>query len=1663
MSGKGRWANKFRQPTGTSSDNHNQPGEEEETRRGGGGAVDELEVNVDEELASSSDYSNCNDFFSPGKQSPKGKTSPLKSHQVYSNFDETFEMRNAGSAPARPSLHFAVTKEQFYVLVDKVFLELQRKFGFQKDNMTNQREHYLHLFHSRRGKLNDQEAMESIHSELVGEHSNLFSWTRAANIDEWDAKVDESLKDTIQPKMKAYEDLHVKNWARKRIVISSEQEAEGALREVALFLLVWGEASNVRHMPECVSFIYKLAVDYKGDDFPEGAFLDDVIQPLYDYIFNQGYFMNGKDIVFRQRNYTKKINYDDCNETFWSVDEILRVVTISKGGRPHRLMKYRKDKRYALLKDVDWGQSFSKTYKEIRTPIHVLVNFSRIWLLHLIAYTLSFTVESGFDDSDHASIGYVGFVCACFALLVDLCEMIFVARPAWKPIMFRLGCWSFLFIVNLITLILQQNCINSGNSCTGYTNTAYVVTILTFIVVVCIPKSLFPWNNHKAFISYYVRNSVWDTVASITIWVLTAALKVVLGYFVVYKHLFSAITDMWNASGFDECEDENLCEAGLKLTAIFFGLMGFVFYLVDTYIYYMLFTSLVGVIKGLALRIYNFSTWKSLFRSVPRLGTEKVFAKFSEKANNNRFPVMWNDIIDDMHERHLIQDKELNGLKYRVDNSTDSGTVLIPPTFFEDGKLPKNSEARRRLKYFAQSLKMKMPEPCSLSEMRSFTCVTPHYGEKIIYSQSDLYDTASGPTDSLLEYLKRMFRNEWDNLCLAEVNKMKPANGEIQHAQLAAIKEVGFATSDEENLLKVRLWASNRAQTLYRTVRGMMLYEKALRRLVDIEEPDLRGNFGSDKEYETYVDGLVRSKFTYLLAMQNYANFKGEMLNDTEVMLEKWPNINIAYIEKHKETDPKTGKDIFTYFSCLTDGHQEKNEDGRRQPRFRIRLPGNPILGDGKSDNQNTAIIYARGETLQAIDANQDHYLEECFKIRNLLEEFKYDHTWDKPVAMVGTREHIYSEKAGPLADVAAVKELIFGTLVQRVLARPHGMRLHYGHPDLLNKMFIMSRGGMSKATKGLNLSEDLYAGMVAVMRGGRIKHAEYTQCGKGRDMGFTQILGFVTKVARGAGELNLSREQFRLGTNLPLHQAFTFYYAHAGFHLNTVFTMLATVLFLLGLFAVAIFNETPSLTAGVIGISMDKIEDFMSRFLYYVIITIWVPLIPTILHLIFELGVLRCAGVIFRQVVSLMPVFDIFTLQLNSSQYLGDLKFGGAAYVQTGRGFATNRSPFYQLYGQYARTNIHLGFVLLVITIFSMLSLDWAPLIFMFIVISGLLFSPFLFNPHQFDGPGAFAEDYLAHMDWMFSDKYPEEAKLNSASGYSWMAWTRYSRIEITGQSSKGGKYVRQPSRLGLIFDRELVWPSIMFVYAILWNQFYYNLTPKVNGNIYNTDSLATFIITLFFPLVFSIVVLTFRQIVYPIVFTKNKKGTKGQNSKIITPHIVITLGTIAMYLIAFYLWDYDAQTVCRTIFSTVIVYNLLFKVTYHTMGPDMPGTIANDCFAICDWSGSDFKDNASGSELVLRLREFVCKVIEANFFVVDIIISHLIFSVVLFWSLVPYFDRFHTALLFWSSPFAPKAKRIQTAQEKSERKRAIGIVAVVWSVIIICIAAIAIVFWAI
>ena len=103
-------------------------------------------------------------------------------------------------------------------------------------------------------------------------------------------------------------------------------------------------------------------------------------------------------------------------------------------------------------------------------------------------------------------------------------------------------------------------------------------------------------------------------------------------------------------------------------------------------------------------------------------------------------------------------------------------------------------------------------------------------------------------------------------------------------------------------------------------------------------------------------------------------------------------------LEDDAYVDDDLGDDFFGTGTpdCLPRGWAAQEwwraQTGRRKPNA---FPRNPILRDGRLDNQNHAII----SHLQLIDANQDNHLEEYLKIRNIFAECEYSMTtsaWER-------------------------------------------------------------------------------------------------------------------------------------------------------------------------------------------------------------------------------------------------------------------------------------------------------------------------------------------------------------------------------------------------------------------------------------------------------------------------------------------------------------------------------------------------------------------------------------------------------------------------------------------------------------------------------------------
>ncbi|KAH0456664.1 hypothetical protein IEQ34_014571 [Dendrobium chrysotoxum] len=254
---------------------------------------------------------------------------------------------------------------------------------------------------------------------------------------------------------------------------------------------------------------------------------------------------------------------------------------------------------------------------------------------------------------------------------------------------------------------------------------------------------------------------------------------------------------------------------------------------------------------------------------------------------------------------------------------------------------------------------------------------------------------------------------------------------------------------------------------------------------------------------------------------------------------------------------------------------KDMNEEGKEinsqsqvdcadQEIYCIKLPGGAKFGEGEPKNQNHAVVFTRGEAFQAIHINQDNYWEETLKMKNLLEKFNEDHG-PRPPTILGVRGHIFTKSISSLGWFMPNQEASFVTIGQRVLANLLKVCFQYRYPEVFGRIFHIIRGDKSKASRGINLSEDIFAGFNSTLRQGNITHHEYISVGKGHDVGLNQISLFEAKVACSNGEQILSRDIHHLGHRFDFFRMLSYYFTTVRFYVSSMMVVIVVHLFLYG------------------------------------------------------------------------------------------------------------------------------------------------------------------------------------------------------------------------------------------------------------------------------------------------------------------------------------------------------------------------------------------------------------------------------------------------------------------------------------------------------------------
>lgn len=203
-----------------------------------------------------------------GDTSGSSKTSPAKKRKSHLQRNsaivepDTFNMYDPADLPLRLA--------EYANMVYAACEDLGNFFGFQDASVRNQAEHLLILLSNNRRYM----TMSSISqppSPIHALHSKVFS-----NYHKWCKSIG------VQP-----------NFSRMNAMsVYGPPAVVSRVIDLVLYFCCWGEAGNIRHMPECLWFLYhKMMEEYSKSDpsmhsrsLYAGHYLDKVVTPIYEIV-----------------------------------------------------------------------------------------------------------------------------------------------------------------------------------------------------------------------------------------------------------------------------------------------------------------------------------------------------------------------------------------------------------------------------------------------------------------------------------------------------------------------------------------------------------------------------------------------------------------------------------------------------------------------------------------------------------------------------------------------------------------------------------------------------------------------------------------------------------------------------------------------------------------------------------------------------------------------------------------------------------------------------------------------------------------------------------------------------------------------------------------------------------------------------------------------------------------------------------------------------------------------------------------------------------------------------------------------------------------------------------------------------------------------------------
>ena len=548
--------------------------------------------------------------------------------------------------------------------------------------------------------MSPNQALLTLHADYIGgQHANYRKWYFAAQLD-----LDDAVGQTQNPGLQRLKSVkrggRAKNSSEKSLHSALDRWRQAMnnmsqydrMRQLALWLLCWGEAAQVRFVPECLCFIFKCADDYyrssdcqnRVDAVPEGLYLHSVIKPLYRFIRDQGYEVVSGKFVRREKDHDSIIGYDDVNQLFWYPEGIARIVLFDKvctaltvsrltaisHRRPlqTRLVDLGPAQRFMRFSQIDWNRVFFKTYYEKRSFGHLLVNFNRIWVIHIAMYWFymaynSPTIYNGNNSTPlrWSATALGGAVATAIMICATVAEFSYIPTT-WNNTSHLTRRLLFLAVTLALTagptvyIAIAEASSPGGNLALILGIVQFFISVVATLLFATMPSGRMfgdrvagksrKYLASQTFTASYPSLKPSARTASLLLWTLVFGCKFTESYFFLTQGFRNPIRVMVGMK-VQACNDKYfgnaLCRNQAAFTLTIMYIMDLVLYFLDTFLWWIIWNTVFSIARSFMLGLSIWTPWKDIYTRLPRriysklLATADMEVKYKPKVSTRYF------------------------------------------------------------------------------------------------------------------------------------------------------------------------------------------------------------------------------------------------------------------------------------------------------------------------------------------------------------------------------------------------------------------------------------------------------------------------------------------------------------------------------------------------------------------------------------------------------------------------------------------------------------------------------------------------------------------------------------------------------------------------------------------------------------------------------------------------------------------------------------------------------------------------------------------------------------------------------------------------------------------------------------------------------------------